>query len=96
MKDIYQIIKGPCLTEKSTWQKENANQVCFVVDRQANKIEIKEAVERIFKAKVAAVRTQVNPGKQRRVGRNAGYSSDWKKAIVTLRPGERIEFFEGV
>ncbi len=96
MKDIYQIIKGPWLTEKSTWQKETANQVCFIVAREANKIEIKEAVERIFKAKVEAVRTQVNPGKQRRVGRNTGYSSDWKKAIVTLRPGERIEFFEGV
>lgn len=96
MKDIYQVIKGPWITEKSNWQKEAANQVSFIVDSRANKIEIKKAVEDLFKAKVQAVQVMVNPGKKRRVGRNVGYRSDWKKAVVTLKPGERVEFFEGV
>lgn len=96
MRDIYQVIKGPWITEKSNWQKEAANQVCFIVDRRANKIEIKKAVESVFKTKVQAVRTMVNTGKRRRMGRSVGYRTDWKKAIVTLRSGERIEFFEGV
>lgn len=96
MKDIYGIIKSPWITEKSNWQKESGNQVCFVVDRRANKVEIKRAVEEIFKAKVEAVRTIVTTGKKKRVGRNMGFTPDWKKAIVTLKPGERIEFFEGV
>ncbi len=96
MKSIYEVIKGPWVTEKSNWQKEAANQVSFVVDRRANKMEIKEAVERIFKAKVKCVHTVVNAGKRSRVGRNVGYQSDWKKAVVTLGPGEHIEFFEGV
>ncbi len=96
MKDVYQVIKGPWITEKSNWKKEAANQVCFIVDKGANKIDIKEAVESVFKTKVQAVRVMVNPGKKRRVGRSVGYRSDWKKAIVTLKPGERIEFFEGI
>ncbi|MFH1147617.1 MAG: 50S ribosomal protein L23 [Pseudomonadota bacterium] len=96
MKDKYQIVKGPWVTEKSNIQKDAFNKVVFVVDRRANKIEIKEAVEQIFKAKVKDVHTVMNTGKRRRVGRNTGYDSDWKKAVVTLEPGERIEFFEGV
>lgn len=96
MNDIYQVIKGPWITEKSNWQKEASNQVCFKVDSRANKIEIKNAVERVLKTKVQAVRVMVNPGKKRRTGRIVGYRPDWKKAIVTLKPGERIDFFEGV
>ena len=68
----------------------------FEVDRRANKIQVKEAVERIFRVKVLKVRTQRVPGKIRRVGRNWGQRPDWKKAVVTLREGDRIEFFEGV
>ncbi len=96
MKDVYQVIKGPWITEKSNWQKEAVNQVSFVVDRRANKVEIKEAVERVFKARVETVRTIIGSGKKRHVGRNVVYRPDWKKAVVTLKPGERIEFFEGV
>ena len=96
MKNIYEVIKRPGLTEKTTLQKELSNQVTFEVDRRANKIEIKEAVERIFKVKVIAVQSMVVRGKTKRVGRFSGKRSDWKKAIVTLKPGEQVPFLEGV
>ena len=96
MKNIYEVIKRPVLTEKTTLQKELSNQVTFEVDRRANKIEIKEAVERIFKVKVIDVQSMVVRGKTKRVGRFSGKRSDWKKAIVTLKPGEQVPFLEGV
>ncbi len=96
MKNIYEVIKRPVLTEKTTLQKELSNQVTFEVDRRANKIEIKEAVERIFKVKVMDVQSMVVRGKTKRVGRFSGKRSDWKKAIVTLKPGEQVPFLEGV
>jgi large subunit ribosomal protein L23 len=96
MKDLYQIIKRPVITEKSTALKEELNQVVFEVDPKANKLEIKEAVEKLFNVKVLKVRTIKVKGKKRRLGRLEGKEKDWKKAIVTLRPGDRIEFFEGV
>ena len=68
----------------------------FEVDPKANKLEIKEAVEKLFNVKVLKVRTIKVKGKRRRLGRLEGKEKDWKKAIVTLRPGDRIEFFEGV
>lgn len=95
MKDIYQVIKRPLITEKATLLKERENKVAFVVDRGANKAEIKEAVERLLKVKVLKVNCSTMKGKTRRVGRNVGKRPDWKKAVVTLRPGDRIEFFEG-
>jgi large subunit ribosomal protein L23 len=95
MKDIYQVIKRPLITEKATTLKEKENKVAFVVDRAANKAEIKEAVERLLKVKVLAVNCSTMKGKIRRVGRTIGKRPDWKKAVVTLRPGDRIEFFEG-
>jgi len=95
MKDIYQVIKRPLITEKATILKERENKVAFVVDQGANKAEIKEAVERLLKVKVLKVNIATMKGKVRRVGRNAGRRPDWKKAVVTLRPGDRIEFFEG-
>lgn len=95
MKDIYQVIKRPLITEKATILKERENKVAFVVDQGANKTEIKEAVERLLKVKVLKVNIATMKGKTRRVGRNTGKRSDWKKAVVTLRPGDRIEFFEG-
>ncbi len=96
MKAAHQIIQRPLITEKSTKQKESANQIAFVVDPKAGKIEIRQAIEKLFKVKVLAVRTMNVVGKKKRVGRFMGRKSDWKKAIVTLREGDRIEFFEGV
>ena len=94
--DIYQIIKKPLITEKGTRQKESYNQICLKVDRRANKVEIRQAVEQLFKTRVLEVKTMNMTGKKRRVGRNMGTRSDWKKAIVKLAPGKTIEFFEGV
>ena len=94
--DQYSYIRGPLVTEKSTAGKDKYNQVVFVVDLRANKIQIKQAVEKIFKVKVLKVRTQRVAGKVRRMGRTSGERPDWKKAFVTLRAGDRIEFFEGV
>ena len=96
MKNIYQVIKQPLITEKANILKEKENKVSFVVDRGANKAEIKEAVERLLKVKVLKVRVSNMKGKPRRIGRSVGKRSDWKKAVVTLRPGDHIEFFEGV
>jgi len=94
--DLYQIIKRPLVTEKGTKQKEQSNQLAFEVDRRANKILVRNAIENIFKVKVVSVRMMNVKGKERRVGRNVGRKADWKKAIVRLAPGENIEFFEGV
>lgn len=94
--DIYQVIKEPHITEKTNLQKEGSSQISFRVHRRANKIEIKQAVEALLKAKILEVRTMNVRGKRRRMGRNVGKKSDWKKAIVRLAPGENIEFFEGM
>ena len=91
----FEIIKRPLNTEKTNIQKEVANQVTFEVDRRANRIEIKRAVETAFKVRVAGVQTMQIKGKTKRRGRTVGKRRDWKKAIVTLMPGERIDFFEG-
>ncbi len=93
--NAYDIIKRPLVTEKSNIQKETANQLTFEVDRGANRIEIRRAIEQIFNVKVASVQTMQVTGKVKRRGRILGKRRDWKKAIVTLRPGERIDFFEG-
>ncbi len=92
----YDIIKRPLITEKTNVQKESSNQVTFEVGRQANRVEIKKAIENIFKVKVAGVRTMQLKGKIKRRGRILGKRRDYKKAIVTLMPGERIDFFEGI
>ena len=91
----YEIIKRPLITEKTNIQKEIANQLTFEVDRRANRIEIKQAIESAFKVKVAKIQTMQVSGKVKRRGRFVGKRRDWKKAIVTLMPGERIDFFEG-
>lgn len=95
MKSAYQVIKRPIITEKTTLQKEQSNQVTFEVDHRANKIEIKDAVEKIFKVKVDDVHTTMVKGKVKRLGRFSGKRSDWKKAVVTLREGEKLPFLEG-
>jgi large subunit ribosomal protein L23 len=94
--DFYQIIKRPLITEKATKQKEQVNQLTLEVDRHANKILVRNAIENIFKVKVLSVTVINVKGKKRMVGRNVGRKPDWKKAIVRLAPGENIEFFEGV
>ncbi len=97
MKDRHSIIVRPVITEKSTLLKERNREVCFEVPRDANKIEIKKAVEELFKVKVETVRTQTKLGKVRRVGRSSGKTKDWKKAFVKLKEGEKmIEYFEAV
>lgn len=94
MRNIYQIIRRPIVTEKSTDQKEAQNVIAFEVDRRATKPEIRAAVEKLFKVKVADVRTLTLAGKRVRVGRNPGKRSNWKKAFVQLAEGNTIEFFE--
>ena len=94
--DVFQVIRAPLITEKGTLVAETGNQVVFKVDRRANKVEIRQAVEAVFKVKVLDVRTMNILGKTRRVGRAIGKRSDWKKAYVTLAEGNRIDFFEAV
>ena len=91
----HEIIIRPLITEKTSIQKEMNNQLSFEVDRRANRIEIKQAIETIFNVRVAAVKTMQITGKIKRRGRITGKRRDWKKAIVKLMPGERIDFFEG-
>jgi len=97
IKDPYQIILRPLITEKSTWLKDKNREICFEVHPNANKIEIKEATEKLFKVKVDRVRVLRMKGKMRRVGRNVGRKKNWKKAYVRLKEGEKmIEYFEAV
>ncbi len=96
MKTLYNVLLSPLLTEKGTKLKEEDNKVLFRVARDANKIEIKKAVEEIFKVKVDCVATINYRGKKKRLGRYEGRRPDWKKAIVTLKEGEKLDFIEGV
>jgi large subunit ribosomal protein L23 len=91
----YDIIRRPIITEKTNIQKDTANQITFEIDPRANRIEVRRAIEQIFNVKVATTRTMQVKGKIKRRGRILGKRRDWKKAVVTLMPGERIEFFEG-
>ncbi len=90
------VIVSPVITEKGTLASEKANQVVFRVRRDASKDVVREAVEKLFKVTVVQVRTSNFMGKERRRGTVRGRKSDWKKAYVTLKEGDRIEFFEGV
>ena len=94
--ELYKIIKKALVTEKSTIAKDEANKYFFEVDRRANKIEISNAVEKLFKVKVLDVAVMNVPGKKKRQGKILGEKPSWKKAVVTLAPGSRIEVFEGV
>ena len=89
------VVLGPVVTEKGTLVNESSNQVVFRVNPHANKVEIRQAIEVLFKVKVTKVRTFRQLGKIRRVGRHIGRRADWKKAYVTLAEGSRIDFFEG-
>jgi large subunit ribosomal protein L23 len=97
MSTIYHVIKRPIITEKGLTLKEKDRTLCFEVEDDASKQQIREAVELLFKVKVQQVRTMVVPGKMRRRGKYSGYRSDWKKAYVTLREGEKmIEYGENL
>jgi len=94
--NIYQVLKYPIDTEKTNLQKELLNQMSFEVDPSANRVEIKKAVEQIFNVKVKSVNTINVKGKIKQRGRIVGKRKDWKKALISLMPGHRINFFDGV
>jgi large subunit ribosomal protein L23 len=94
--EVHQIIRKMLVTEKSTLAREESNKYIFEVDRKANKVEIGAAVEKLFKVKVVDVRVMHVLGKKKRTGKTMGQKSSWKKAIVTLTAGNRIEILEGV
>jgi len=109
MRSPEQIIKRPLLTEKGTLLKETGgnpqgeldpetvkSQLLFEVAKDANKVEIRHAVEKLWNVDVLSVRTAIVRGKEKRMGRYLGRRSNWKKAVVTIAPGQNIEFFEGV
>ncbi|MCK7508209.1 MAG: 50S ribosomal protein L23 [Desulfobacterales bacterium] len=94
--ELHQIIRKILITEKSNLDRETANKYHFEVNRKANKVEIGNAVEKLFKVKVTDVRVFHVLGKKKRMGKVMGQKSSWKKAIVTLAEGSRIEVAEGV
>jgi large subunit ribosomal protein L23 len=92
--DIYQVIKGPHITEKGNLQKELNNQISLKVHPKANKVAIRQAVQTILKKKVLEVKTINVRGKKRRIGRHMGKKADWKKAVVKLAPGVNREHYD--
>jgi large subunit ribosomal protein L23 len=96
MKNEHRIIVRALITEKGTVLREKNNKYIFQVALEANKIDIKRAVEKMFNVHVTNVRTMTVPGKEKRLGRFLGHRPDWKKAVVSLKQGEAIELFEQV
>jgi large subunit ribosomal protein L23 len=94
-RDPREVLIRPLMTEKSMRDKEERNTVAFRVRPDANKIEIRAAIEAVFNVKVAAVRTASFEGKMKRMGKHQGRRSDWKKAVITLQPGHKIDLVEG-
>lgn len=95
-KTVFEVIKRPIISEKSTAQNELLRTYAFRVSSEANKQQIREAIEKLFKVKVDDVRTMVVHGKYKRSGRFVSKQTNWKKALVTLKEGQKIEFFQGV
>jgi|TARA_B100000408_G_scaffold103016_1_gene80038 large subunit ribosomal protein L23 len=93
--NMFDVLRAPQMSEKTLSLKEEANQFAFEVDPRANKIQIKESIEKSFKVSVLKVRTMNVRGKKKRLGRYQGRKSSWKKALVTLKEGDTIEYFEG-
>jgi large subunit ribosomal protein L23 len=91
----FEIIKRPLDTEKLDRMRDRENKFAFEIDMKANKTEVKQAIEQLFKVKVVAVKTAIVRGKFRRIGRSEGQRPNWKKAIVTLKEGDAISLFEG-
>ena len=94
--EMHQIVKRAIITEKSTILKDASNQYIFEVDARANRIQVGQAIEKLFKVNVLDVRVMNVLGKKKRMGRTIGQKRSWKKAVVTLAPGSRIEVHEGV
>ena len=92
---LYEVLRRPAITEKNTILQEQGK-YAFEIAQGANKLQVKQAVEEAFKVKVMSVKTITVPGKTRRVGRRQVKTPSWKKAVVTLEAGQKIEFFEGV
>ncbi len=92
MKDEYDIVKNPILSEKGTRLSQTDNKYVFRVSRDANKIEIRRAIEKLYKVRVKDVNTMNVPGKKKRLGAKLGKRPDWKKAVVTLQEGETLSF----
>ncbi len=95
MKTLYTLVKRPLFTEKGSSLKEKENKILVEVGMDANKVEIKKAIEEIFKVKVEKVATIKLPGKWKRYGKSVGMTSDKKKALITLKKGEKLDFIEG-
>lgn len=87
---LYDIVRKPIVTEKAVTKKDGERTLCFEVAPDANKTQVKAAIEQLFKVKVEEVRTSTTAGKLRRRGKFTGYRSDWKKAYVRLKPGQKI------
>ena len=94
-RDPRNVLVKPLMTEKSMQRKEELNAVTFKLTVDANKVEIRQAVEKVFNVKVATVRTASHEGKWKRMGKHEGRRPSWKKAIVTLAPGHKIDLVEG-
>lgn len=92
---VQDVVKRPLITEKAERNREANQQYAFEVHRDATKIQVKQAVEKLFSVHVLAVRTSIARGKNKRVGKNVGRRSNWKKAFVTIKEGETIALFEG-
>ncbi|MBI5549056.1 MAG: 50S ribosomal protein L23 [Deltaproteobacteria bacterium] len=92
--NLTDVIKGPIVTEKLDQAREDNHQYAFLVDREANKSLIADAVEKLFKVNVVAVRTSIHRGKVKRIGRSIGQRPNWKRAVVTLKEGQTIDLFE--
>ena len=93
--DLNNVIKGPLITEKLDQAREKFRQYSFIVDRKATKLDVARAVSTLFKVNVEAVRTNIVRGKIKRVGKSIGKRPNYKKAVVTLKEGDKIELFEG-
>jgi large subunit ribosomal protein L23 len=96
MRTVFEVIKKPIISEKGTVQAETLRTYAFQVAPSSNKQEIREAIEKLFKVKVEKVRTMLVHGKYKRSGRFVAKRTNWKKALVTLKEGQKIEFFQGV
>lgn len=95
MRSVYEVIRRPIISEKSTALAEVGNRYAFEVAVGANKQEIRDAVQQLFKVKVSAVRTLIVHGKEKRLAKSVVKKANWKKAIVTLPQGQKIDFFQG-
>lgn len=94
-KDLIHVIRRPVITEKAAWAQQNINAHVFEVDQKATKLQVKQAIEKFYNVKVRSVHTMVMPRRRKRYGRQMGMAPRWKKAIVTLAPGQSIQVVEG-